>query len=142
VTYGTAIRLVIGGIAAMLLWTVIWLAAGAAVAATDPGGRLEALWVGPSIGMQPGAVGGVIFAVIVGLAVQPRRFDALSFRAMVAIGAVVGFVLGALPLAINPLPTGASPLATALAVLGSMTLLGALAGAGSSVFARIFRSAT
>jgi len=119
-----------------LIWAAVWAAVGALIRIMDPSGTLNELWVGPPIGVLPGFVGGVVFFAVLGIAMRPRKFDELSLSTVVACGAMVGLLLGVLPLVINQ-PPGESPLwLVAAVVIGSMTLMSALSAAGSLALAR------
>lgn len=127
----------IGGAVVMgLIWAVTWAVAGALIGLADRGGSLGAVWLGPPIGLHPGFVGGVVFAAALAIAARPRRLAELSLPAVVALGGMVGALLGVLPFAINQ-PPGESPLwLVAAVVIGSMMLMGALSAAGSLALAR------
>jgi hypothetical protein len=53
---------------------------------------------------------------------------------------MAGLLVGALPFAINEPPSGAPFWLVALAVIGSMTLLGAITGGGTVALARKVRA--
>lgn len=138
----TWLKLMAAALATGLVWAGVWAAAGALIGIVAPDRVLSQRWVGPPIGIHPGFVGGVMFAVVLGIATRPRRFDEQSFSTAVACGAMVGLFLGILPLAINE-PPGESPLwIVAAVVVGTMVLMGAVSAAGSLALARTARRMT
>lgn len=74
----------------------------------------------------PGFIGGVIFAVVLGIAAGRRRFGELSLSRFALWGAVTGLLLGALAMAIG---------APAIFV-GITTLFGTITACGSLALAR------
>ena len=134
------LKRILGAASLVLLWGAAWAAAGRLIGIADPGRSLNALWLGPAIGLTPGLLAGAIFSVLVGIAARRRRVDELSIAEAVACGGVAGLLVGALPFAINQ-PTNSAPLwQVGLVVVGSMTLLGAALAAGSLALARWARS--
>ena len=75
----------------------------------------------------PGFLGGVIFAVLLGVARGRRRFEEFSLSQFAGLGAVAGLVLGVLAMALG---------APALFV-GITTLLSTIGGVGSLALARM-----
>ncbi len=74
-----------------------------------------------------GFIGGMIFAVVLGVAGSRRRFDELSLPGFAGLGAVAGVLLGALGMAIG------GP----IIFMGLTTILGAIGGASSLALARM-----
>lgn len=130
------LRLIVGAGAMGLIWGAAWAAVGALIGIADSAGSVDAVWVGPAIGMHPRFVGGVVFSALLGIAARPRRFDGLPLSTVVVCGGLVGLLLGVLPLAINE-PPAESPLwLVATVVIGSMALMGAVSAAASLALAR------
>lgn len=130
------LRGILGALGLGLIWAVVWAAAGALKRAVDASGSLDELWLGPAIGMQPGFLGGVLFSVVLAIAATGRTLGALSLARVLACGGMAGLLVGVLPFAINKPPTEAPLWLVGVAVIGSMTLLGAVSAAGSLVVAR------
>jgi len=107
---------------------VVWAGGGAVV-----GGLIEAIanfvpalngvdmWI-PLLAL-PGFIGGVIFAIALGIAARGRTFNELSFPGMVALGLLGGIVLGGLLVGIGAPPMILLP-TTALSGLGAALSLG------------------
>ena len=133
------LRRIRGAVGMGLIWGAVW-AAGGALKAVDIGSlrEMHAPWVGPPIGFFPGFVGGLIFSALIAFA-APRSLHELSVARAGSLGAVVGFLLGFLPLAINAPPAEFPVWLVAFVVIGSMTLMGVVSGAGSLALARRVR---
>lgn len=137
----TWLRRVRGALGIALVWGVGWAAVGSLKAVlVDPKGSMDALWLGPPIGIFPGFVGGLIFSVVLAIAAAPRRLHELSLARVAAGGAMVGCLLGCLPLAINKPPAEFPVWVVAAVVIGSLTLMGAVSAAGSLALARRAKS--
>jgi hypothetical protein len=128
---------IFGAVATGLIWAALWAAVGALLRIVDSSGSLDRVWLGPAIGLFPGFVGGVLFSATLAIVARPRRFDQLSGSAVLACGAIVGFVLGVLPLAINKPPAHSPLWLVAAVVIGSMTLMGATSATSSLALARM-----
>ena len=91
----------------------------------------------------PGFLGGALFSTVLGIAERRRRFDKLSLPRFAAWGAVAGLLLSLVPAAMVAvgLASVSSPdlgLWQITAVIsGPLTLLSAVAAAGSLVLARM-----
>lgn len=120
-----------------LVWGTVWAVVGALKAVlVNLNGAMHVPWLGPPIGFFPGFVGGLIFSALLATVAAPRRLHELSLPQVGAMGAMVGCLLGFLPLAINKPPAEFPVWLVALVVIGSMTLMGAVSGAGSLALAR------
>jgi hypothetical protein len=114
-----------------LLWAAGGMGVGGLIEAADnvvPGG-LQAVHVvdmWPQTLAIPSFLGGVVFAVVLGIAGARRRFDELSLPQFAAWGAVAGLLLGGLAVSIG------APVFFA----GITTLWSAAAAAGSLALAR------
>ena len=135
-----SLKRIAGALAIGLIWVALWAIAGALIRIADPGGSLNAVWLGPTIGVQPGFVGGVVFSVVLGIAARPRKPAELSLLTAGACGAMIGVGLGLLPFAINKLPGQASLLVVASVVIGAMTLMSVFSAVGSVALARAARA--
>lgn len=131
------LRRIRGAVGMGLVWGAVWAAVGALKAVlVDPNGSMDALWVGPPVGVFPGFVGGLIFSVVLAIAAAPRKLHELSVSRVGVWGAMVGFLLGFLPLAINEPPNEFPVWLVAAVVIGSLSLMGAISAAGSLALAR------
>lgn len=119
-----------------LAWAVAWGPTAVLLGLiVDPDGSMDEMWV--AIGALPGFLGGVVFAVMLGVAARRRRFDELSLARFAAWGAVAGLLVGLLPFALGD-PASDRPLwLLALVVVGTITLLSAASAAGSLALARV-----
>ncbi len=128
-----------GAIGIGLTWAVGWA----------PVGALTGLITGVLLGGVPlgviatnyavmfgvlGLVGGTIFSTVLALAEGRRRFDQLSLRRFVGLGALGGLLLGGLAVTAGILGPGLTILDAAIA--GVSTLLGAGSAAGTLAIAR------
>jgi hypothetical protein len=114
-----------------LIWALGGFGVGAAIELLDnvlPGGLAMAsavdMW--PQTLAIPSFLGGVVFAVVLGVAGARRRFDELSLPRFTAWGAVAGLLLGCLAVS-----RGAPAV-----FMGITTLWSAAAAAGSLALAR------
>lgn len=113
------------------IWAAVWAAVGALIRIVDRSRSIEALWLGPPIGLLPGFASGAICSVLLGIVPIARGTHDLSLKTAVLCGASSGLIVGVLPFVINK-PPGAAPLwLVGLVVIGSMTLLSAVLAAGS-----------
>ena len=130
------LRLLLGALGMGLLWAAMWAAAGALIQIADSNRSLDEIWLGPAIGIHPGFVGGIAFFAMLAIGTRPRRFTELPLATVIGCGAIVGLVLGMLPLAINK-PPDESPLwLVAAVVIGSMMLMSAISAVGSLMLAK------
>lgn len=135
--FASWLRRVRGALGIGLIWGAVWAGVGAlSTVLFDPDGSTGVPWVGPPVGFFPGFVGGLIFSAMLAIAAAPRRLHELSVSRVAAWGAMVGFLLGFLPLAINKPPEGFPVWLVAAVVIGSLTLMGAVSAAGSLALAR------
>ena len=125
----TWLRRVRGALGMGLLWAAGGIGVGGTIELLDnvlPGGLAMAsavdMW--PQTLAIPGFLGGVVFAVVLGVAAGRRRFDELSLPRFAAWGAVAGLLLGGLGMALGaPVVFAAiTTLASAVAAAGSLTL--------------------
>jgi len=119
-----------------LIWAVAWAPVGVLIGmVVDPDGSMDEPWM--LVGTYPGFLGGVLFAVVLGLAARRRRLDELSLARVAAWGGLAGLLVGVLPFTIGE-PTTDYPLwLLATVVIVPITLLGALSAAGSLALARM-----
>ena len=123
-----------------LIWAALWAAVGLLIGVVDRRRSMDALWLGPAIGMLPGFLAGVLFSAALGIAAGRRRLDEVSPARVVACGGMAGLMVGLLPFAINKPTSEAALWLVAVVVIGSMTLLSAASAAGSLALARRFRA--
>lgn len=124
-------RRIRGAVGMGLLWAAGGAAVGGLIELLDnvlPGGlpMASAVDMWPQTLAIPGFLGGVVFAVVLGIAGRRRRFDELSLPRFAAWGAVAGLLLGALAVT-----NGAPAVLLVVAALWS-----AAAAAGSLALAR------
>jgi hypothetical protein len=112
-----------------LLWAAGGFGVGALIellANVLPGGfpMASAVDMWPQTLAIPGFVGGVLFAVVLGIAGRRHRFDELSMPRFAAWGGVAGLLLGGIAVAIGaPIVfVGVTTLASTLAAVGSLAL--------------------
>jgi hypothetical protein len=115
-----------------LLWAAGGAGVGGLIELLDnvlPGGfpMASAVDMWPQTLAIPGFVGGVVFAVVLGIAGSRRRFDELSLPAFAAWGAVAGLLLGAL----------ATSIGAPMVFIAITTLASAFAASGSLLLARM-----
>lgn len=115
-----------------LIWAVGGAGVGGMIELLDnvlPGGlpMASAVDMWPQTLAIPSFLGGVVFAVVLGIAGGRRRFDELSLPQFAAWGAVAGLLLGGLALS-----RGAPVI-----FVGITTLWSAIAAAGSLALARM-----
>lgn len=97
----------------------------------------------PALGL-PGFIGGAIFSLLIGLAERRQDFEALSLARFSGWGAAAGLLLSLVPAAM--VSVGLATLnrpgdmwyLTAI-IIGPLTLMGAVSGAGSLLLARAAR---
>lgn len=123
-------------IALGVMWAIVWAAVGALVGVLDRGRSIQALWLGPAIGIQPGFASGVMFSVLLGIVSVVRGSRDLSSRTSMICGAIAGLIVGVLPFLINRPPSEAPLWLVGLVVIGSMTLLSVVLAAGSMPLVR------
>ena len=124
-----------GAIGMGLTWALLWGPAAVLLGIlVDPDDSMDEMWV--AIGAFPGFLGGVLFAIVLGLVAGRRRFDELSTAHVAGWGAVAGLLLGVLPSLVAE-PTGARPRwLLVLVLVGTFTLLCAASAAASLALAR------
>jgi hypothetical protein len=113
------------------LWAPVGVLIGMIV---DPDGSMDEMWV--AIGAYPGFLGGLLFAVVLGILGRRRRFEDLSLSRFAAWGAAAGLVVGALPLVLGGPAAGGPPWLLSGIVIGTVTVLSAASAAGSLALAR------
>ena len=126
------LRRVRGALGMGLLWAAGGAGVGGVIELLDnvlPGGlpMASAVDMWPQTLAIPFFLGGVAFAVVLGIAGRRRRFDELSIPRFAAWGALAGLLLG-----LRAVTMGAPAL-----FLGITTLLSAGAAAGSLALARL-----
>lgn len=122
-----------------LVWAVVWTIVGMlgvvvfyALFPSAP--DIFDIWI--PVFAYPGFLAGVGYSVILRVAEGRRRFDELSLPRLAAWGAVVGLLLGVLPLAIST-PSARFPLwLLSVTIVGSSTLLSVVSAVGSALLYR------
>lgn len=117
-----------------LVWALVWAPVGVLIGLiVDADGSMDEPW--PLIGAYPGFLGGVVFAIVLGIVGRRHRFDELSMSRFAGWGAVAGLLVGLLPWFLGTPAPGLPRWLPAL-VVGTITLMSALSAAGSLVLAR------
>lgn len=140
---GDLFRRLRGAIGIGLTWAVGGILVGGAIELAhniwpNPVGAAVDIW--PAVLALPAFFGGIAFSAILGIAARDRRFDELSIPGMAAMGAVGGLLVSLVPavLVVLGLATPNVPVSEiTLALLGPLTLGGALAAAGTLGIARM-----
>lgn len=123
-------RRVRGTVGMGLLWAAGGFGVGGAIELLDnvlPGAfpLASAVDMWPQTLAIPGFLGGVVFAVVLGIAGRRHRFDELSLPRFAVWGAVAGLLLGGLAVGTIGAPVvflGVTTLASAAAAAGSLAL--------------------
>lgn len=130
----------VAALAMTLTWGLLWALPGGAIEAIDnvaPSAhaftRQIDMW--PQTLGLPGLVGGLLFSVLLLITQGRRRFSELSLAGSGAPGAVSGLLVGVL-VVWGVAPGLSAPWQLAAALVGLATLLGALAGVGSTLLFR------
>ena len=132
---GQWLRRARGAVGLGVVWAVVWAVVAVAVGlAIDPDGSMDEMW--PAIGAYPGFLGGVLFSAVLAVAARRRRLHELSLPRVAAWGAAAGLVVGTIPFLVGEPSTEVPLPLLALAVVGSITVLGAASAAGSLAIAR------
>jgi len=119
-----------------IVWALAWAPVAVLVGlAIDPSGSMDEPW--PLIGAYPGFIGGVLFAVVLGIAARRRRFEELSIGRFARWGAAAGFAVGVLPFLIGEPAPGSSVLLLGGVVITAFTVMSAASAAGSLALARL-----
>jgi peptidoglycan/LPS O-acetylase OafA/YrhL len=128
-------RRVRGALLMGLTWALVWGPIAVLVGlVVDPDGSMDEMWV--AIGAIPGFLGGVAFAVVLGMAARRRRIGELSLPRVAAWGAAAGLLVGVLPFLVGEPGTDRPVWLLALVVVGAITLLSAGSAAASLALAR------
>jgi hypothetical protein len=118
-----------------LAWALVWMPIGLVIGfIVDPDGSMDEPWI--LIGTYPGFLCGVVFSVMAGLAARRANLEQISLSLASWRGGVSGLLVGGLffVLVVVSDPPQWSFLA---GVIGSLTVLSAISGAGSALLARI-----
>ena len=118
-----------------LTWAMLWAPVGVLVGMlVDPDGSMDEPWL--IVGALPGFLGGVAFALVLGIVGRRRRFDELSVRRFAAWGAGAGLLVGATWTAVAASSDAPRWVFLALVVV-VLTLLSAVSAAASLALARM-----
>jgi MFS family permease len=129
------LRRIRGAVLMGLTWAVVWAPVGLLIGMiVDPDGSMDEPWV--LVGTFPGFLGGVAFAVVLGIVGRRRRFTELSLSRFAAWGAAAGLLVGALWLFVVLLSDPPRWSLNAV-VVGSLTLLSAVSATASLAVARM-----
>lgn len=104
----------------------------------NPLGALVDIW--PAVLAYPAFLGGIAFSAVLGIVGRRRRFDELSLPGFAALGAAGGILVSLIPVAIAVLGIATPNVPVwriTLALLGPLTVGGAVAAAGSLALARM-----
>jgi hypothetical protein len=142
------LRRIRGAVGMGLTWAAAWALFGVLIGVASivlpglPWGAFFELFDAPLPALAvPGFVGGVLFAVVLGVAGRRRRFDELSLPRFAAWGALGGLLLGLVPAALitvglGTLRAGLDLWPLTVMIGGPLTLLGTASAAGSLLLAR------
>lgn len=134
-----------GALGMGLSWAVAWAVFGVALGVASvvtpwlSWDRLFAVYDAPLPTLAlPGFVGGVLFALVLGVAARGRRLDELSMPAFAAWGAIGGLLLALVPALLVGVGMATIPALWPLTALvaGPFALLGAASAAASLGVAR------
>lgn len=137
-----------GALGMGVTWAVIWAATGVLIGVTSrlfPGRFWDGFFAVfdaplPALAV-PGFVGGVLFALVLGVASRHRRFAELSMPRFAALGALGGLLLSLVPdamvaLGLATLETPGVPWQLAAIITVPLTGMSALSASGSLMLAR------
>ena len=117
---------------------VMWAAAWGAVAIligmfVDPDNSMDEMWV--AIGGFPGALAGLVFSVVLGIAARRRGIEGLPLSRVAVWGGATGLILGLFPLAVCAgLPDNQrSVWLLAIVILGATIAVSALLAVSSAI---------
>ena len=123
------------GVALGLGWGAAWVPVAWLLALiVDPNDSMDEPWLG--VGMLPGFLCGAVFSAVAGIADGRCGLDELSSSQAGARGAASGLLVGGAWLVLALLSDPPQGLLSAV-VVGSLTLLSAVSGAGSALIARM-----
>jgi hypothetical protein len=136
------LRRIRGALGMGLTWALAGFLAGMGIELIhniwpNPLGSAVDIW--PAALAYPGFFGGVAFSAVLGIAGRRRRFDELSLPGVAAWGAVGGLLVSLIPAAMVAvgLATPNVPVwQITLAILGPLTVGGAIAASASLALAR------
>lgn len=117
-----------------LVWAAAWAPMAVLLSLVlDPDGSMDEPWL--LIGAFPGFLGGVVFALVLGLVARRSRLEELSLLRTAGWGALAGLIVGVLPFLLGT-PAPGLPAWFAPVVIGTIALLASLSAAGSLALAR------
>lgn len=117
-----------------VLWALAWAPIGVLIGlVVDADGSMDEPW--PLVGAYPGFLGGVIFAIVLGIVGRRHRLDELSMPKVAGWGAAAGLMVGLIPFAIGT-PAPGLPRWLPVLVIVAITVMSALSAAGSLALAR------
>ena len=117
-----------------VLWALAWAPIGVLIGlVVDADGSMDEPW--PLVGAYPGFLGGVIFAVVLGIVGRRHRIDELSMPKVAGWGAAAGLMVALIPLVLGT-PAPGLPRWLPVLVVVAITLMSALSAAGSLALAR------
>jgi ABC-type Co2+ transport system permease subunit len=123
-----------------LAWAVVWAPAAVLIGTmiVDPDNSMDEMWV--LVGAYPGFLSGAVFSALLALKENSRRLGEVQMPRCAAWGALSGLVVGVIPLTLGK-PTGEIPAWLLFsAMIGSVTLMGALSGVASALLARMAKT--
>lgn len=117
-----------------LVWAAAWAPMAVLLSLVlDPDGSMDEPWL--LIGAFPGFLGGVVFALVLGLVARRSRLEELSLVRTAGWGALAGLIVGVLPFLLGT-PAPGLPAWFAPVVIVTIALLASLSAAGSLALAR------
>jgi hypothetical protein len=118
-----------------LAWALVWMPIGLLIGfIVDPDGSMDEPWI--LIGTYPGFLCGVVFSIMAGLAARRANLEQISLSFASVRGDISGLLVGGL-FVVLVVVSDPPQWSFLVGVIGSLTVLGAISGAGSALMARI-----
>jgi hypothetical protein len=118
-----------------LAWALVWMPIGLLIGfIVDPDGSMDEPWI--LIGTYPGFLCGVVFSIMAGLAARRANLEQISLSFASVRGGISGLLVGGL-FAVLVVVSDPPQWSFLAGVIGSLTVLSAISGAGSALLARI-----
>ena len=120
-----------------LAWALAWMPIGLLIGfIVDRDGSMDEPWI--ALGTYPGFLCGVVFSAVAGIAAGRRGLEELPLPLAAARGAVSGLLVGGLWVVVALLSDPPKWMLN-VAVVGSLTALSAVSGAGTALLGRMLK---